>query len=95
MRCRSKVNRNTEKLNFWLSYSDMMAALLLGTTAVLLWDSTVPFSEGIQNLLAYRSPHPAKIPQFSHGIFSVFSASCGTMAAESEVLHHACTDCGG
>lgn len=29
MRRYTKQNKNGEKLNFWLSYSDMMAALLL------------------------------------------------------------------
>ena len=29
MRRYTKSNKNSEKLNFWLSYSDMMAALLL------------------------------------------------------------------
>lgn len=29
MRRYTKRNKNGEKLNFWLSYSDMMAALLL------------------------------------------------------------------
>ena len=29
MRRYTKRNKNSEKLNFWLSYSDMMAALLL------------------------------------------------------------------
>lgn len=67
MRRYTKRNKNGEKLNFWLSYSDMMAALLLVFILILsctlletratyeakpYLDLTLPFGEENERSLA-------------------------------------------